>query len=242
MDLSLMTVNAPPEARLTQDKLTALRSLVEATAPFPASTDPIGEVISSGIDALDQLLPRGGITTGRLTEISGPRSCGKRALGLAFGARALATARRVAWIDSHGSFYPLPSCELSTLLDQLLVLRLSDHPPATALKAASMLLAAGRALTLIVIDADLTHRQLSSSQLARLQLAAERSGTAVLFISETAQPTTSLGTFIALQLSVKRLSGWRLHVSITKSKQGKVAHHTGVEIDAPHGMRLDTTV
>jgi hypothetical protein len=102
------------------------------------------EVIESGIAALDQLLPLGGIARGKLTEISGRRSCGKRSLAAAFCARVLQNGRHAAWIDARTSsenqvagsnrsagsaFYPLPMLEQGAPLERLLVVRAAGLQP-----------------------------------------------------------------------------------------------------------------
>ena len=54
------------------------------------------EVLPSGIGALDGLLPGGGLPRARLSELSGPRSCGKRALAQALCVSALRRGLRAA--------------------------------------------------------------------------------------------------------------------------------------------------
>jgi len=238
----------------------------------PQSSVPGVRVLPSGIRRLDQLLPYGGLPRGRLSQLSGGPSSGKRALALAIGVRALCQGQRAAWIDGHGSFYPLPALEQGTIeqgtivLEQLLVVRLPKQPPRSVIKATDMLLQTGSALSLVVVDFDVTgpfdpvqprhrdhHNRMGTSQLARLRHGAEHSGAAVLFITEQRTRATtqqSLGTFISLHLAVQRTSTDRtamngareLRVSIVKSKLGQMAQHTRVVFDEPHSVRLDTTV
>jgi recombination protein RecA len=240
--MSSKSLQKPDGYQSTLSEMRAqLRALSHAPTPFAVPVD--ASILTSGIDALDRLLPGGGIPLGRLTELSGGRSSGKRSIALAFGTQALANRRRVAWLDGRGGFYPLPAFEQGAPLDQLLVIRLPERPARDLLKATEMLLQASRALTLIVIDADLHRQRLSLNQLSRLRLGAERGGTALLFVSETDKPsTTSLGTFIALHLTVQRQGKRDAELTVVKSKLGQMAHRARITLDAPHSLHLDSTV
>jgi hypothetical protein len=233
------------------------------------------EVVCSGIEALDGMLPEGGLPRGQLSEITGTRSCGKRTIAAAFCATTIAHERYAIWIDGSGGFYPLPPLEQGAPLDRLIVVRSSTadggregarddvraqgrdlrYPPRfpsarrrsscpAALKAADILMQAGDAVTLVIIDLPARTR-VPPRLLARLRLGAETSGAAVLFLTEAAsrrRRPESLGTFISLQLSVERIEPNQLRVMISKSKRGRMDHHTMVTLDEPHGVRLDSTV
>ena len=214
----------------------------------PGEERPAG--VGSGIAALDALLPGSGVPRGRLSELSGRRCSGKRALALRFCAQVLARGRNAVWVDGSyaarergqvvGGFYPVPALEHGALLSRLLVVR---PPTAVALlKAVDLVLGASGAVELIAVD--LPAGALPSAQLSRLPRiarAAERSGTAVLFISDRGAPAASLGTFISLQLWVER-SAARATVTIIKSKLGKMAHSAEVAFDGAHSVYLDSTL
>lgn len=244
--------------------------------------------LPSGIAALDALLPGGGIPRGRLSEISGDRSSGKRALALAF---CIQTSKRdqAVWIDGSGGFYPLPALEHGAALQQLIVVRPPPPSPATMrgrrgarsnarrrardipstyrrrrrtgiAKAIDILLQAPGAAALIVVDLPLLAERHVTDYLARIQRTAERSGSAVLFVTEKPEHCTSLGTFVGLHLRVQRCSPpavpaslenppsspqdrrQAVRVWVAKSKLGKMAEQTEVALDATHSVRLDTTV
>ncbi|MCA9666270.1 MAG: hypothetical protein KC503_11805 [Myxococcales bacterium] len=259
-----------------------------------ADVERPSEVLATGLAKLDALLPDGGVPRGQLSEISGGRSCGKRALACALVARTLRQHERAVWIDGSGGFYPLLPLEFGVPLDRLVVVRvpvekgrmsggargrrrsrsastrgskqvrcfpsaraesLNHCPP--ALKAADMLMQAGSALTLCIVDLP-ARTTISPRLLARLRLGAETSGAAVLFITEQTtlaggrtagggynRRLESLGTFISLQLSITRdttTAAGAIDVHIAKSKRGCMEQHAIVTLDEPHSMRLDTTV
>ena len=251
-----------------------------ATRIQPASTALVTpEVLPSGIGQLDRMLPAGGFARGELSEITGGRSCGKRAIASALCAQAIARGHSAVWIDGSGGFYPLLPLEFNIPLQRLIVVR----PPASAggdapssssssslsrggrarvprfvsarhrgqrcppaLKAADILMQAGGAAALVIVDLP-SRTVVPPSQLARLRLGAETSGVAVVFITErdadrSPRRTESLGTFIGLQLCIRRVATSRVEVAIAKSKRGRMAHHTLLTLDEPHSLHLDSTV
>lgn len=224
-------------------------------APLPPS-------LPTQIRSLDRILPYGGLPSGRLTQLSGHRCSGKRTLAAAICAQVLKEQFAV-WIDGRGSFYPLFSLEHAQPLNRLLVVRPPKvdtqrskgkrelHP---VLKAADILMRAGPAASMIVIDLP-PRIEISLPQLARLRLHAQTSGTTLLIISEdlNSQSQDSLGTFVALHLRVQRQVGRHqnttrspttrtIEVQIAKSKLGRMAQQTRVALDAPHQLHLDTTL
>gem|GEM_PF-4251423 len=215
---------------------------------------------------MDRILPYGGLPSGRLTQLSGHRCSGKRTLAAAICAQVLKEEFAV-WIDGRGSFYPLFSLEHAQPLDRLLVVRppseKMDRPRASGygnkrnrkkslhpvLKAANILMQAGPAAAMIVIDLP-PRIEISLPQLARLRLNAQTSGTTLLLISEdlNRQSQDSLGAFVALHLRVQRQvlkqrnTTRAIEVQIAKSKLGRMAQRTRVAFDAPHQLHLDTTL
>lgn len=230
----------------------------------PSTADKQRPVIQSGITALDSILPYGGLPQGRLCEFSGHRSSGRYTLALTFCLHALCSKKQVAWIDTNNTFYPLPALELGFPLEQLLVIRLNsgqrnaNHRNTNPwLQAADILLQASGALDLIVIDLSQTRQRptTTTAQLSRLNLASERSGTAVLFLTDPPFPMRtvgekqrlpfagqSLGPFICLQLIITRKKRQEIAVAIAKSKFGYSAQHAEIPINVAHSMHVDTTV
>jgi hypothetical protein len=213
------------------------------------------DVLPSSFGVLDLLLPGGGIPRGRLTEISGARSSGKRALATAFCASALAAGQHAIWIDARGDlgrYTPLCGLEAGLPLSELLVVRprpkvadSRDSLAKAAYRAADLVLGCGPAAALLVIELPRFGELRGSrqaSKLSRLSKAASSSGTALLFISEKPSARDSLGTFVALHLIVGRDPRHRLRITVAKSKLGKMAESAEVSLDEPHSVRLDSTV
>ena len=76
-----------------------------------SSAEPLGNglaitPVSSGISALDEALMLGGLPAGRVSEIAGPSSSGKTALGLCLLTEQTRLGKLVAYVDGTGQFYP----------------------------------------------------------------------------------------------------------------------------------------
>ena len=238
----------------------------DGASDAPHRGDEENQVVPSGVTVLDALLPRGGLSRGRLSEISGARSSGKRAIATAFCAAAIEAGDNAIWIDARGSselgrFTPLSALEYGLPLQGLLAVQLrretSDENGSlakAAYRAADLILGVGPAAALVVIELPILSERSGTRQvgkLVRLQRAAESSGTALLFISERRGGGDSLGMSIALHLSVRRgvegrrgvLDPWStLRVTIEKSKLGKMAQAAEITLNEPHGVSLDSTV
>ncbi|MFH1131834.1 MAG: hypothetical protein V1754_10895 [Pseudomonadota bacterium] len=211
-----------------------------ASAARPIIGDPEFAIntLPCGIQALDQLLPHGGFPIGRLTELSGSRSCGKLTIATALCVNTLQRNQLPVWIDGTRSFYPLPALEHNAPLEHLLVIRPEKQ---LILKAAHILLRDGHTAALVVIDLPFGCA-IKQQQLARLRLDAETSGSAILLLTENNKPANSLGTFVCLRLAMRRLGLCKIHVAITKSKLGKMALQTTINFDAPRLLHTDSTV
>jgi len=79
-----------------------LERAIERLGARPAAS---GAVASTGLPALDALLPGGGLPRGRVVEWLGPRSSGKTALLRAGLARLRGAGESVAWIDAGRTLY-----------------------------------------------------------------------------------------------------------------------------------------
>jgi len=82
-----------------------IRELERKIEELDARPCPPGPVASTGIDALDALLPRGGLPRGQVVEWVGARSSGKTALLCAALARIRAGGESVALIDVGRTLY-----------------------------------------------------------------------------------------------------------------------------------------
>ncbi len=79
-----------------------LERAIERLGARPVASGPVA---STGVPALDALLPGGGLPRGRVVEWLGPRSSGKTALLRAGLARLRGAGESVAWIDAGRTLY-----------------------------------------------------------------------------------------------------------------------------------------
>lgn len=100
-----------------------------------------GEVAPTGVDALDRLLPRGGLPRGVAVEWVGPRSCGKTALLRSVLARLRARGESVALVDARRTLYAPDWAPLAGEGGGFWVVRPSD--PEEASWCADLLLRSG---------------------------------------------------------------------------------------------------
>ena len=100
-----------------------------------------GEVAPTGVDPLDELLPRGGLPRGEAVEWRGPRSCGKTALLRSVLARLRARGESVALVDARRTLYAPDWAPLTGEDSGFWVVRPSD--PAEASWCADLLLRSG---------------------------------------------------------------------------------------------------
>jgi hypothetical protein len=168
----------------------------EARGGQAADLDPL----PSGLATLDAILP-GGFLRGQIAELSGPPSCGKRALALALCARALEAGLSAAWVDAQGGFFPLPALEAGLPIDRLLVVRVAGAKAAGT--AASLILRSPGAVTVLVLDVEGPFT-LPDASFARLRHLAEEGGCAVLFVTERDPSGPALSTFVSLRLRIER--------------------------------------
>ncbi|MBC7894670.1 MAG: hypothetical protein H7066_04610 [Cytophagaceae bacterium] len=91
--------------------LSALRAQIATVVTPPAA---VHETLATGIEALDAVLPGGGVPCGRLTEIAGRSGSGATTLARALVAQAIADKRWVAYIDSARTLAPADWAPLAT--------------------------------------------------------------------------------------------------------------------------------
>jgi RecA/RadA recombinase len=196
--------------------------------------------LALGASRLDGLLG-GGIPRGQLVEVSGAGSSGKASLGLAVCLRALEGGQAAAWIDPGGGFWPVAALEEGCSLDRLLVVRVPDG--AAALRAAHILLASAGAVAALVVDlpAGRMARPPRERELVALQRLAERSTTALLFLTERSRTASSLGAQVALRLHVARSGagpGARIQIEVLRNKQGASNRILEEPAGGPDRLRL----
>jgi recombination protein RecA len=214
------------------------------------------EPLAVGTGQLDVLLG-GGIPRGQVVEISGGWSSGKASLGLAVCLRSLELGQAAAWIDPGGGFWPVATLEAGSALDRLLVVRVPDE--AAALRAAHILLASAGAVASLVVDLPRRMPPVAPRpgrsggaggrspwaarprELVALQRLAERSATALVFLTERTAAEASLGAQVALRLHVSRSGAGpeaRMRLEVLRNKQGASQRLIEDEAGGPDRMRL----
>jgi RecA/RadA recombinase len=148
----------------------------------------------SGVPALDELLG-GGWPRAALSEVSGRRSSGRTAVGLAALGRAAASGEATALVDTGGALDPRAALTAGIALSRLLWIRCT---PAESLKAADLVVSAG-GFDVLVLDLGAERPRVPISAWVRLKHGAERQGTSVLVSS----PERAVGAFAvaAVELS-----------------------------------------
>lgn len=200
---------------------TARPSLRDMLPPELARTfgvEKAGGVLPTGLDVLDAEL-RGGLPRGAVTEIISDDGHGGDWLAL----RVLANAGDCAVLDSDGSFFPPGAAAAGVDLSSLLVVR------ERRLKEAHWALerlAREPALNATLAWAD----GLSDTLLRRLQLAAERSGQALMLLRRHARGAS----WGALRLRVSGLpvdEGRALLVETLRARGGMMPKPVRIEVN-----------
>jgi hypothetical protein len=156
------------------DVLASLRRRIEEIEARRRPRD--GARVSSGMGALDALLPGGGLRPGLVVElVSATDGSGAWTLGLALARRACGERRVLVVVDEQGAFYPLAAARLGLDLERCLVVRPVRGRDAYAALCQSLFCAAVGAVIagcggLGAVDAQ------------RLRAAAERGGSVGLLI------------------------------------------------------------
>lgn len=187
-----------------------------------------------GRRGLDELLG-GGVPCGQVVEVSGSSSSGKATLAFGVCLRALEQGRAAAWIDVGGGFWPVAAAEAGLPLDKLLVVKVKSG--AAALRAAHILLSSAGAVAALVVDLPPTAPPARERELIALQRLAERSATALLFLTSRPRTAPSLGAAVALRLHAERRPGARVRVEVLRNKQGASQRAIEERIDEPDRVR-----
>ena len=203
---------------------------------------PRAEPALLGSARLDQLLG-GGVPRGQVVEVSGQASSGKATLAFAVCQRVLERGQAAAWIDPTGGFWPLVAIERGVPTARLLVVRVAGAT--AALRAAQILLSSSGAASVVVVDLP-PAAAIRDRELVALQRLAERSSTALLFLTARASTAHSLGAQLALRLHVSRQGGGvsspRLAVSVLRHKQGASQCSAEEIAHGPDRLRLHCSV
>lgn len=165
-------------------------------------TDALGDALAiipvlSGISALDEALILGGLPAGRVSEIAGPGSSGKTALGLCLLAEQTRMGKLVAYVDGTGQFYPPAAAAMGLDLRRTLLIapnknanrgrraRSQDKDAVTALARAVEIIARSRAFAMVLVDLP-AHARVREVPARRLRIAAQATGTTIIALSSRA--------------------------------------------------------
>jgi hypothetical protein len=196
------------------------------TAASSLQARPFSNGLSVGSD-LGAILGPAGIPRGRLTEAFGGPSSGKTSVAFASLAACTQAGLLGAYVDPAGTFFAPAAAGAGIVLRRLLVVRPSNADAAR--RAVDALVRCG-ACALVVFDCAGLGDALRTHQCARLASQAEKTGTALLVLSNGNIP--SLASFASLRLRAGglaplwqegsdgggRLAGCVASVEVVKSK------------------------
>jgi recombination protein RecA len=117
-----------------------LRAQIEATLAerIPSALTPLARipypVAPTGIGEIDLLL-RGGLPIGAISELVGPECSGRTSLALAWIASLTQAGKVCAWVDVSDTLHPESAAAIGVDLSRLLWIRCGVISPATAIKA-----------------------------------------------------------------------------------------------------------
>lgn len=206
---------------LIQDLKERLRSMERSGRPERAA------VCSTGIDALDQLLPAGGLESGTLIEwLSEAEGGGATTLVLAVSARVLRAGGAVVVIDRQREFYPPAAARVGVPLERAVVIQPGN--------AADALWALEQSLRSRAVAVALARVEgVNDRACRRLQLAAEAGGSLGFLLRPIA--CRAAPSWAEARLLVRALpprpkgrgeGGWRLQIEVLQGRggvEGKVA-------------------
>ena len=196
------------------------------------------EVLSTGIAAVDRILPDGGLPHGSVIELCSPAGLARSthlALSLCasaqrLGSSTLQTESEVsqsgwcAWIDASRTLFAPGVARAGIDLGRLLVVR----PDPEDLARVAVRVVSSRVFSVVVVDrcgipgAEVSSRARWNVAVRRLALAAEDMATVVLILSSHAQARAeTLPT--AMRIEIDRPEIDQLTLQITKERRGRLS-------------------
>ena len=187
---------------------------------------------SSGLAALDAMLPSGGLPLGRVIELAVSGSAWGTRVGLSMCCVAQQQARKAggsgwcAFIDPAGSLYAPGAVSLGVDLERLLVVR----PPWEMVERIAVRMAEARLFSVLVIDAVGVLPDATASHswparwqrtVKRLALAIRGTGAQVVLLTDQAQ-VRPLPLPVGLRLEFAQLEAERLWVRVAKEQRGRI--------------------
>jgi hypothetical protein len=194
----------------------------------------------SGIAELDALLGPAGIPKGQLTELFGARSSGKTTLAFAILSACTRAGAIGAYVDPAGAFFAPAAAGAGIDMRRLIVVRPRG---AAAVRRAIDALVRGGACVVVTVDCSELPGALQTHHCARLAAQAEKTGTALVIITDGS--AQAVASFASLRLCARglaplwqagsdaggRLAGCATSIEIAKSRA--VAPGRGASIAAP---------
>lgn len=179
-------------------------ALPETTSPAPDLHKDLFTPLSTGLEALDDLI-QGGIPRGKISEINGDLSSGKTSLAFSIMKQATQKEEVVAYVDAFDSLDPYLARRAGIELSQLLWIRcrLNSKMDSVqlALKAADILCQGG-GVGVVVLDlssvASPAPYSIPSVQWFRLQRAISGTKTIVIILSSGHSPCGASGLTLSL--------------------------------------------
>ncbi|NPC68919.1 recombinase RecA [Corallococcus exiguus] len=207
-------------AAIERSGLAVVEELRERIRQLQAAPRRALSVLRTGVDAVDALLPQGGLPLGHSVELCGEAASGRTSLALRAVAAAHRELRLCAWVDGPKELYPPSAAALGVDLERLLVVR----PQAFAQRVwAAVQLARSGAFTAVVVDLTLgvgapgRPERLALTEARKLADAAARGGTLVLLLTSPEAPADGLAR---LRLEARGVQGWS--VELERSRGGGV--------------------
>ncbi|QAT85348.1 putative RecA protein [Corallococcus coralloides] len=207
-------------AAVERSGLAVVEELRERIRQLQAAPRRALSVLRTGVDAVDALLPQGGLPLGHSVELCGEAASGRTSLALRAVASAHRELRLCAWVDGPKELYPPAAAALGVDLERLLVVR----PQAFAQRVwAAVQLARSGAFTAVVVDLTLgvgapgRPERLALTEARKLADAAARGGTLVLLLTSPEAPADGLAR---LRLEARGVQGWS--VELERSRGGGV--------------------
>ena len=219
-----MTVSLAMTALAQRTSLDQLRRQVAAVES--GSVREEGDAVSTGVPALDALLPQGGLRRGSVVEwLSAATGGGAQTLALLSAREACREGKSLVVVDRLRQFYPPAAAAWGIDLARLIVIHPASEP--------DELWAVDQALRCRGVGAVWAKReQLDPRDFRRLQLAAESGGTLGL-LGRSAR-VRGVPSWADVQLVVAprpSTSGWRLHVELTRCRSSHLGQSVELEID-----------
>jgi hypothetical protein len=192
----------------------------------------------TGISSVDRVLGPAGLPLGRVSELFGDRSSGKTTLAYALLAACTRNGEIGAYVDPEGGLFAPAAAAAGIDLARLIVVRPRQ---ADSLRRAVDALVRSGACGVVVLDG-WSVDALQTHHYARLAAQAEHHGTALVVLSRgTSQ---ALASFASLRIHLQgvvalwqpgsdggdRLSGYRIALTIAKSKIGTPGRSTTFDV------------